>query len=129
MENITKSIVYAKGWIASVGATLTTIQIALIAANIDVPYWLPIATIILTAVGTIAVPNEPSDAVKNKIIQAAINDPSVPVVAESSSFPVGHLESGRHDPVLDAENAPLDPLLDKTAPATPVTEAEQLQGH
>lgn len=124
MEKITSSIQYAKGWIVSVGGVVSAILVALIAGGYPIPGWLPIVSIIITAIGTIAVPNEPSDAVKQKIVDAAVADPNVPVVAASTL-------SAFQTPVLDSENvvatpAPVDPLIDNV---DTVTEAEQKTGH
>lgn len=118
MDKVTNSIVYAKSWVVWIGGVLTAIQIGLIAANVDVPSWLPIATIIATAIATTAVPNEPSESVKQKVIDQAVANPAVPVVAASSL-------SAAQAPVLDAENSVVDPVIDNPVN---ITEADQRSG-
>lgn len=125
MDKITSSIQYAKAWIVSIGGVLTAVQVALIAGGILVPAWLPIATIIITAIGTIVVPNEPSDTIKQKIIDAAVADPNIPVVASSALSAIQQPVLGGNAGLDNAQpTTPVDPLLDN-----PVTEAEQRTGH
>lgn len=125
MEKITSSIQYAKGWIVSVGGVVSAILVALIAGGYPIPAWLPIVSIIITAIGTIAVPNEPSDAIKQKIVDAAVADPNVPVVASGSVAAYEAPVLTNADITVPAP-APVDPLIDNV---DTVTEAEQKTGH
>lgn len=101
MDKVNSFAVYAKGWIASIGGVLTAIILALPSVNVEVPQWLGIVTVVLTAVGVIAIPNAPSAQLKADIINQAVADPNVPVVLATNAV----------------------------APEVTVTEAGQLEGH
>ena len=61
-------LVYAKGYAVILGGILTSIAAILP----EVPLWLKIVIAAATAVSVLAVPNKPTEALKEKIIADAI---------------------------------------------------------
>lgn len=93
MESI---LVYAKGLAASVGSILTAIIVGLPAIGVEVPQWLAIVSVVVTAVAVVVIPNKVSEQDKAEIIVDAVEDPSVPVafvpvtsVVIDNAFPDG----------------------------------------
>lgn len=75
-------LTYAKGVAASVGGAITAIVIGLPLLGVETPTWLAIASLVVTAVAVIAVPNKPTEELKAEIINDAIRDPDIPVILD-----------------------------------------------
>ncbi|MBC7589671.1 MAG: hypothetical protein H7226_01330 [Salinibacterium sp.] len=59
--SLAKFAAYAKYWVAVIGGALTTVLVLLPDAGVDVPKWLAIVSLALTALGVRQWPNQPLD--------------------------------------------------------------------